>query len=118
MYEGVKERYFLYFTGIFNPVYEQYKLKDDSKYARQRFSSLQTLSENSIQPLIDDYEFHGCGILSGDDSLKQMIESVINTKNSCHNNSFSVGDVIKVFHANNQYFYYVDPIGLKQLSIF
>jgi hypothetical protein len=118
MYNGLKERSFSYFSGIFNPIYEQYKLKSDSQYARQRFSSLQTLLENSIQPLLTDYELYRCGILSDDAPLEQMIETVIDAKNSYHNNSFSVGDVIKVFHVTNRYLYYVDPVGLKQLSVF
>lgn len=34
MNNGFKERCFSYFSGIVEPVYEQYKLKNDPKYAR------------------------------------------------------------------------------------
>lgn len=118
MNNGFKERCFSYLSGIVNPVYEQYKLKDDSKYARQRFSSLQSLSEHSLKPSIADYDWCGCGILSNSVSIEQMVEDVICIKNSQHRNSVSVGDVIKVFHLSHRYLYYVDSVGLKQLDVF
>lgn len=118
MNDGFKERCFSYFSGIVEPVYEQYKLKNDPKYARQRFSSLQSLSENSIYPMIADYELCGCGLLSDYAPIEQTIEEIITVKNSLHNNCISVGDVIKVFRATNRYLYYVDPVGLKQLNVF
>lgn len=118
MHNGFKERCLSYYSGLVYPVYEHYKLKDDTKYAIQRFCSLQTFSEYSIQPTISDYKLCECGLLTDDAPLEQMIESIIDKKNSFRNNSISVGDVIKVFRATNRYLYFVDPVGLKPLNAF
>ena len=118
MKKEFRERYLLYCSGLFHPVYEQYKLKDDVKYATQRYCSLKFLSEYSVQPTEPDYDLFECGILDGTKSLEQMIESVIEIKNLHRNNSVSVGDVIKVYHTCERYFYYVDPVGLQQLQTF
>lgn len=118
MHNGFKERCLSYYSGLVYPVYEQYKLKNDTKYAIQRFCSLKTFSEYSIQPTVSDYNLCECGLLTDDAPIEQMVESIIEKKNSFRNNSISVGDVIKVFRATDRYLYFVDPVGLKPLNSF
>lgn len=118
MKKGFKERCLSYYSGLFHPVYEQYKLKNYVKYAVQRYCSLKALSDYSIQPTEQDYDLCECGLLDGINSLEQLIESVFEKKNLHRNNSVSVGDVIKVYRACERYFYYVNPVGLQQLQAF
>lgn len=118
MSEGILERCLSYYSGLIHPVYEQYKLKNDAKYAVQRYCSLGLLSEYSIRPVVDDYDLYECGTLVGNDSLKNLTEAMIGMKNSHRNNSVSVGDVIKIYRASTRYFYYVNPVGLQLLNAF
>ncbi len=118
MNTGTKERCLLYYSRLYCPVYEQYKLKDGAKYAIQRYCSLKVLSEYSIQPVNSDYSLYEFGVLNANASLEQMVESVIERKNSHRNNSVSVGDVIKIYQTGNPFLFYVDPVGLKRLNTF
>lgn len=83
MSEGIIERCLLYYSGLIHPVYEQYKLKNDAKYAIQRFCSLGLLSEYSIRPAVSDYDLHERGALLGSDSLEKLTEAMIERKNEC-----------------------------------
>ena len=58
---------------IFHPIYEQYKLKNDVKYAVQRYCSLKELSSYSIQPINQDYELCECGVLVGEILLNNWL---------------------------------------------
>lgn len=118
MSEGIIERCLSYYSGLIHLVYEQYKLKNDAKYAIQRFCSLGLLSEYSIIPAVSDYDLYERGALAGSDSLEKLTEAMIAKKNESRNNSVSVGDVIKIYRASDRYFYYVNPVGLQQLNAF
>ncbi|MBM6829704.1 hypothetical protein H9X85_08680 [Anaerotignum lactatifermentans] len=118
MSEGIIERCLSYYSGLIHPVYEQYKLKNDAKYAIQRFCSLGLLSEYSIRPAVSDYDLYERGALVGSDSLEKLTEAMIAKKNERRNNSVSAGDVIKIYRASARYFYYVNPVGLQQLNAF
>ena len=118
MREDIIERCLSYYSGLIHPVYEQYKLKNDAKYAIQRFCSLRLLSEYSISPAVSDYDIYERGVLVGSDSPEKLTEGIIAKKNECRNNSVSVGDVIKIYRASARYFYYVNPVGLQQLNAF
>ncbi len=118
MRKQFRERLISYYSGLFYPVYEQYKLKNEFKYAVQRYCSLKDLYSHSIQPINQDYELCECGVLVGDNSYEQLVESVIEHKNFRRNNSVSVGDVIKIYRAGERYFFYVDPVGLQRLNAF
>lgn len=118
MDDEFKERFFSYYSALIQPIYKQYKLKDEPIYAVQRFCSLETLSEYSIEPAKRDYILKEHGILKNDSVLEQEIEAVIEKKNLAHNNSVSVGDVLEVYCGNERELYYVNPVGLKSLNTF
>lgn len=118
MQKGFRERIISYYSWLLRPVYEQYKLKNDVKYAVQRYSSLHALFCYSLQPENQDYDMCVCGVLAGNGSYEQLAEDVMVQKNLYRNNSVSVGDVLKIYRANERYFYYVDPVGLQQLDVF
>lgn len=118
MDDEFKERCFSYYSALIQPVYEQYKLKEESVYAVQRFCALDTLSEYAIQPARGDYILKERGVLRNDGLLESGIETVIERKNSVRNNRVSVGDVIEIYRANERDLYYVNPVGLKRLDTF
>ena len=64
------------------------KLKNDAKYAIQRFCSLGLLSEYSIRPAVRDYDLYERGALVGSDSLEKLTETMIAKKNERRNTCF------------------------------
>ncbi|MCU6696213.1 YodL domain-containing protein [Laedolimicola ammoniilytica] len=118
MDDEFKERCFSYYSALIQPIYKQYKLKEEPIYAIQRYCSLETLSEYAIQLAKSDYMLKERGVLKKDGLLEPGIETVIERKNSVRNNSVSVGDVIEIYRGNERDLYYVEPVGLKCLDTF
>ena len=118
MHNGLRERCLLYYSGLFNPVYELYKLKAEPQYAVQRYCSFKTLSEYKINPTIQDYELREYGFLEGNTSSENIVEKLIQAKNTIQKNHISIGDIINVFRAGRKRQFFVDAVGLKEIEFF
>lgn len=118
MTEDRIRRFATYCTTLYYPIYMLYKLKDDPRFARRRYCAYDVLCANAIRVSSEDYVLSNWGVLAHDFSIPHMVETEIERRNSSKNNSVSVGDVFVVLRANDQFLYYVDPVGLKALNVF
>jgi hypothetical protein len=120
MNKALKKRMSLYYSGLINPIYELYKLKNNPEYIILKYCSFATLTTYGMFPKAQQYQVVRVGALHYNNSIQAELERlIINIKESTLGLlNATVGDVFKVFTDGHVENYFIDSVGLKKLEYF
>lgn len=110
----------LYYSGLINPIYELYQLKDNPEYIIPKYCSFATLTSYGMFPKEQQYQVVRAGDLHYNNSIQAELERlIVDIKESTLGLlNVTVGDVFKVFADGHVENYFIDSIGLKKLDAF